>query len=137
MEETQITLRRNTPGHIKVLEWPTVSSLIENLWRELNVQVAKHQPRNLNDLERICKEKWDKIPPEMRENLVANYKKRLTSAIANKGFCHQVLSHVLRTSKPICNLLEIRFSGFFCCYCVRKSKRNHNNPTQFSSYYRY
>ncbi len=38
------------------------------------------------DLERICKEEWDKIPPEMCANLVSNYKKRLTSVIANKGF---------------------------------------------------
>ncbi len=59
---------------------------IENLWRELKVRVAKHQPQNLNDLERICKEEWDKIPPEMCANLVTNYKKRLTSVIANKGF---------------------------------------------------
>ncbi len=75
--------------HINVLEWPSQSPYlnpIENLWRELKVQVAKRQPRNLNDLERICKEQWDKIPPEMCENLVANYKKRLTSVIANKGF---------------------------------------------------
>ncbi len=59
---------------------------IENLWRELKVRVAKHQPQNLNDLEWICKEEWDKIPPEMSANLVANYKKRLTFVIANKGF---------------------------------------------------
>ncbi len=75
--------------HIKVLEWPSQSpdlNPIENLWRELKVRVAKRQPRNLNDLERICKEEWDKIPPEMCANLVANYKKRLTSVIANKGF---------------------------------------------------
>ncbi len=74
--------------HIKVLEWPSQSpdlNPIENLWRELKVRVAKRQP-NLNDLERICKEEWDKIPPEMCANLVANYKKRLTSVIANKGF---------------------------------------------------
>ncbi|KAK6319406.1 hypothetical protein J4Q44_G00106170 [Coregonus suidteri] len=73
--------------HIKVLEWPSQSpdlNPIENLWRELNVRVAKHQPRNLNDLEKICKEEWDKIPPEMCANLMANYKKRLTSVIANK-----------------------------------------------------
>ncbi len=72
--------------HIKVLEWPSQSpdlNPIENLWRELKVRVAKRQPRNL-DLERICKG-WDKIPPEMCANLVANYKKRLTSVIANKG----------------------------------------------------
>ncbi len=49
-------------------------------------KVAKRQPRNINDLERICKEEWDKIPSEMCVNLVANYKKRLTSVIANKGF---------------------------------------------------
>ncbi len=45
--------------HIKVLEWPTQSldlNPIEYLWRELKVRVAKHQPRYLNDLERICKE---------------------------------------------------------------------------------
>ncbi len=52
--------------HIKVLEWP-----------------------NLNDLERICKEEWDKIPPEMCANLVANYKKRLPSVIANKSFANK------------------------------------------------
>ncbi len=58
--------------HSKVLEWPSQSPdlhPIENLWRELKVRFAKHQPRNLNDLERICKE-WDKIPPEMCANLV-------------------------------------------------------------------
>ncbi len=75
--------------HIKVLEWPSKSpdlNPIENLWRELKVRVDKRQPRNRNDLERFCKEEWDKIPPEMCANLVANYKKRLTSVIANKGF---------------------------------------------------
>ncbi len=52
--------------HIKVLEWPSQPpnlNPIDNLWRELKVWVAKHQPQNLNDLERICKEEWDKIPP--------------------------------------------------------------------------
>ncbi len=75
--------------HIKVLEWPSQSpdlNPIENLWRWLKVRVAKRQPRNLNDLERICKEEWNKIPPEMCANLLANYKKHLTSVIANKGF---------------------------------------------------
>ena len=71
--------------HIKVLEWLSQSpdlNPIENQWRKLKVKVAKRQPRNLNDLEKICKEEWDKIPPEMCANLV----KRLTSVIANKGF---------------------------------------------------
>ncbi len=76
--------------HIEVLEWPSQSpdlNPIENLWREMKVRVSKRQLRNLNDLERICKEEWTKIPPEMCANLVTNYKKRLTSVLANKGFC--------------------------------------------------
>ncbi len=73
--------------HIKFLEWPSQSpdlNPIENLWRELKVRVAKRQPQNLNDLERICKDEWDKIPPEMCANLVANYKKGLASVIATR-----------------------------------------------------
>ncbi len=68
--------------HFKVLKWLNSQSPdfnpIEHLWRELNVRI-------LNDLERICKEEWDKIPPDMCANLVTNYK-RQTSVIANKGF---------------------------------------------------
>ncbi len=73
--------------HIKVLERPSQSpdlNPIENLGRELKFRVAKRQPRNLKDLEMICKEEWDKIHPEMCANLEANYKKRLTSVIATK-----------------------------------------------------
>ncbi len=75
--------------HMKVLESPSPSpdlNPIDNPWRELKVRVAKDQPRNLNDLERIWKDEWDKIPPEMCANLVTIYKNRLSSVIANKGF---------------------------------------------------
>ncbi len=124
--------------HIKVLEWPSQSpnlNPIENLWSELKVWVAKRQPRNLNDLERICKEEWDKIPPEMCANLVANYKKRLTSVIANKGFAtkYQVMfcegvKYLFDSlkCKSICNFFEMRFSGLFCCYSVSHCS---NRPT--------
>ena len=94
--------------HIKVLEWPSQSpdlNPIENMWRELKVRVTKRQPQNLNDLERICKEEWDKIPPEMCANLVANYKKRLTSD-CQQGFCHQVLSHVLQRGQILISLIK-------------------------------
>ncbi len=93
--------------HIKVLQWPSQSpdlNPIENLWRELKVWVAKHQPRNLNDLERICKRGVGQNPKstEMCANLVANYKKRLTSVIASKYevmFCKVVkyLNHSLKS----------------------------------------
>ncbi len=71
---------------------------------------------------------WDKIPPEMCANLVANYKKRLTSVIANKGFAtkYQVMFcegvkyifHSLK-SKSIYNFLKAFFwEFFFFCYSV-------------------
>ena len=75
--------------HIKVLEWPCQSpdlNPIENLWRELKLRVAKRQPRNLMDLERICTEEWTKIPTKICANLLKNYNKRLTTVLANKGF---------------------------------------------------
>ncbi len=60
--------------HIMVMEWPSQSpdlNPIENLWRELKLRVSKKQLRTLNDLERICKEEWTKIPPEMCANTSA------------------------------------------------------------------
>ncbi|KAI4895408.1 hypothetical protein NFI96_001467 [Prochilodus magdalenae] len=84
---TKEWLRRK---HLKVLEWPSQSpdlNPIENLWRELKVRVAQRQPRNLKALEEICMEEWAKIPAAVCANLVKNYRKRLISVIANKGFC--------------------------------------------------
>ena len=75
--------------HITVLEWPSQSPdlyPIKNLWRELKLRVAKRQPQELKDLEKICKEEWTKIPPNIYANLLKNYNKCLTSVLANNGF---------------------------------------------------
>ncbi len=78
--------------HIKVMEWPSQSpdlNPIENLWRELKLRVSKRQPRNLNDLERICKEEWTKIPPEICANLVTNYNSGSQTYSAGPPFCRE------------------------------------------------
>lgn len=65
------------------MEWPSQSpelSPIENLQRELKLQVAKQQPRNLKDLENL----WG--TPEIHENPVIIYKKHLSAMGKNKDF---------------------------------------------------
>ena len=65
---------------INILQWPSQSpdlNLIENLWVELKRSVKKHTTKNVKDLERICREEWCKIPPNVFLNLVKNYRKRL------------------------------------------------------------
>lgn len=75
--------------HFKVLDWPSQCpdlNPIENLWRELKVCVARRQPQNMTHLEKICIEEWANIPAAVCANLVKNYRKRLTSVIANRGY---------------------------------------------------
>ena len=92
---------------LKVLEWPSQSpdlNPIENLWRELKLWVAKRQPRNLKDLERICKEEWTKIPPKICANLLKNYNKRLDLCACQQRFLHQVLSPIVLWIKYLFNV---------------------------------
>ncbi len=84
----------------------------------------------------ICKEEWDKIPPEMSANLVTNYKKRLISVIANKGFAPKYLVMFCEWVKYLFDSLKCKsiyyffkciFLDFFvCCYSVSHCS---NEPT--------
>ena len=73
---------------INVLQWPSQSpdlNPIENLWGDLKRAVHKRCPRNLTDLERFCKEEWDKIPISRCATLIDSYPKRLSAVIKAKG----------------------------------------------------
>ncbi len=71
-----------------VLEWPSQSpdlNPIEHLWRDLNMAVHQRLPSNLTELERICKEVWQRIPKSRSEKLVASFPKRLMAVLNQKG----------------------------------------------------
>ena len=45
-------------------DWPSESldlNPIEHLWRDLKIAVQQRSPFNLTELERICKEEWEKL----------------------------------------------------------------------------
>ncbi len=71
-----------------VLEWSNQSpdlNPIEHLWRDLKVAVHQRLPSNLTELERICKEEWQRIPKSRCEKLVASFPKRLMAVLNQKG----------------------------------------------------
>ncbi|KAK3510100.1 hypothetical protein QTP70_026829 [Hemibagrus guttatus] len=59
---TKEWLRDNS---VNVLEWPSQSldlNPIEHLWKDLKMAVHRRCPTNLMELERSCKEEWEKLP---------------------------------------------------------------------------
>ncbi len=73
---------------VTVLEWPSQSpdlNPIEHLWRDLKMAVHQRLPSNLTELERICKEEWQRIPKSRCEKLVASFQKRLVAVLNQKG----------------------------------------------------
>jgi hypothetical protein len=60
---------------LNVLEWPSQSQ-IKHLWRDLKIAVQR-STCNLTELERICREEWEKLLKYRCAKLVASYPRRL------------------------------------------------------------
>ena len=58
---------------------------IENLWNEINKDIKKMTPRNLNELEKVIKEAWRKIPTDICAHYARSMKKRCKAVIASGG----------------------------------------------------
>ncbi len=72
---------------VTVLEWPSQSpdlNPIEHLWRDLKMAVHQRLPSNLTELERICKEEWQRIPKSRCENLL-HLSQKTHGCIKSKG----------------------------------------------------
>jgi hypothetical protein len=58
---------------------------LKHLWRDLKIAVQRHSPSNLTELERICREEWEKLPKYRCAKLVESYPRRLEAVITAKG----------------------------------------------------
>ena len=73
---------------LNVLEWSSQSldmNPIIHLWRHLEIAVQRHSPSDLTELERFCREEWEKLPKYRAGKLVASYPRRIEAVIAAKG----------------------------------------------------
>ena len=73
---------------LNVLEWPSqIPNLnpFEHLWRDLKIAVQILSSSNLTELERSCREEWEKLPKYRCAKLVASYPRRLEAVITAKG----------------------------------------------------
>uniref|UniRef100_A0AAZ3QJ57 Tc1-like transposase DDE domain-containing protein n=1 Tax=Oncorhynchus tshawytscha TaxID=74940 RepID=A0AAZ3QJ57_ONCTS len=69
---------------LNVLEWPTQRpdlNPIEHLWRDLKIAVQRRSPSNFTEIERICREEWEKLPKYRCAKLVASYPRKLEAVI--------------------------------------------------------
>ncbi len=90
---------------VTVLEWPSQSpdlNPFEHLWRDLKMAVHQRLPSNLTELERICKEEWQRIPKSRCEKLVASFPKRLMAVLNQKGASTKYWAKGLNTFRTHC-----------------------------------
>jgi hypothetical protein len=52
---------------------------------EKKIAVQQCSPSNLAELERICREEWEKLPKYKCAKIVASYPRRIEAVIAVKG----------------------------------------------------
>uniref|UniRef100_A0AAZ3R8A6 Uncharacterized protein n=1 Tax=Oncorhynchus tshawytscha TaxID=74940 RepID=A0AAZ3R8A6_ONCTS len=75
---------KTTQESLNVLEWPSQSLDLNPIERDLKIAVQQHSPSNLTELERICREDWEKLPKYRCAKLVASYPRTLEAVIAVK-----------------------------------------------------
>ena len=75
---------------IQVLVWPAQSSdlnLIEHLWVYIKRRLQEYPkpPKGVHELWERVEEEWNKIPPEVCQNLIGSMERRVRAVIKTKG----------------------------------------------------
>ncbi|KNC30997.1 hypothetical protein FF38_03163 [Lucilia cuprina] len=74
---------------INIMKWPAQSpdlNPIENLWADVKKKIlSEAKPTNNEQLWKVIKESWEKIPKKRCEDLVNSMPNRCAAVIANKG----------------------------------------------------
>ena len=87
---SQLAKKWFSDNRIKVLEWPAQSpdlNPIEHLWEHFKCQLQQYEspPKGVHELwERVEKE-WNKISPEVCQNLIESMPRRIQAVIKAKG----------------------------------------------------
>ncbi|CAF0980587.1 unnamed protein product, partial [Brachionus calyciflorus] len=74
--------------NIEVLAWPANSpdlNCIENLWSWLDKEIAKLEPRSLDELKEIVPNILNNVPKSILENLIDSMSNRINECLKNKG----------------------------------------------------
>ncbi|CAM4732966.1 unnamed protein product [Leuciscus chuanchicus] len=105
---------------VTVLEWPSQSpdlNPIEHLWRDMKMAVHQRLPSNLTELERICKEEWQRIPK-------SRFFRREEEDITTRE--NVLIKALSKRSKP---LKVPVVQAMFCCLLSQVEKNSVNGAT--------
>lgn len=75
-------------NNMQSLEWPPQSpdlNPIENLWRDLGMEVRKHKCGNLGELEAALQLAWDEIPARRCRTLIRSMLDRIQAVLRARG----------------------------------------------------
>uniref|UniRef100_A0AAZ3S8Z5 Tc1-like transposase DDE domain-containing protein n=1 Tax=Oncorhynchus tshawytscha TaxID=74940 RepID=A0AAZ3S8Z5_ONCTS len=82
---SKVVAKWHKDNKVKVLERPSQSPDLENLWAELKNRVRARRPKNLTQLHQLCQEEWANIHPTYCGKLVEVSPQRLTQVKQFKG----------------------------------------------------
>ncbi|KAK6302769.1 hypothetical protein J4Q44_G00271240 [Coregonus suidteri] len=100
---------------LNVFEWPSQSpdlNPIEHLWLDLKIAVQRRSPINLTELERICREEWEKLPKYSCAKLVI-------AMIRNR----RTLQRMVRSAQRITGSTLPALQDIYSTRCHRKAKK--------------